>query len=129
MQARRPLVIVPYNPRWPEEFRSIAGELRAVVGDRAERIDHIGSTAVPGLAAKDVIDIQITVASLDASEPLVHALQGLGFVKSPELAQDHLPHGRSEERRVGKECRSRWWPYHEQKNKKSAVEQAKHRPR
>src|SRR5947209_11980699 len=93
MQARRPLVIVPYNPRWPEEFRSIAGELRAVVGDRAERIDHIGSTAVPGLAAKGVIDIQITVASLDASEPLVHAFQGLGYVKSPELAQDHLPHG------------------------------------
>lgn len=95
MQTRQPLRIVPYDPRWPDEFRSLAGELRAVASDQALRIDHIGSTAVPGLAAKDVIDIQITVASLDASTPLVSTLQALGYVKWVGPAMDHLPPGQT----------------------------------
>lgn len=93
MQTRRVLQIAPYDLQWPDEFRSIAGELRAGVGDLALRIDHIGSTAVPGLDAKDVIDIQITVASLDASVPLVNAVHALGYVQWPEPVSDHQPPG------------------------------------
>ncbi|HET8851853.1 MAG TPA: GrpB family protein [Ktedonobacteraceae bacterium] len=59
------IVISPYDPQWPLEFRQLGMPLRAVLGDLALRVDHIGSTSVPGLAAKDVIDVQITVAALD----------------------------------------------------------------
>lgn len=47
--------LVPYDENWPREFARIAGPLRAALGEVALRIDHIGSTSVPGLAAKDVI--------------------------------------------------------------------------
>lgn len=60
-----PILIVPCDERWPGEFRRIGEALRAALGDLALRIDHIGSTAVPGLPAKDVIDVQVTVRSLD----------------------------------------------------------------
>ncbi|MBS1999041.1 MAG: GrpB family protein, partial [Cyanobacteria bacterium SZAS LIN-2] len=55
------ITIVPYNPAWPAQFEQIAAPLAAALGALAIRIDHIGSTAVPGLAAKDRIDIQLTL--------------------------------------------------------------------
>ena len=58
------ITIIPYNPAWRDEFVQIGGILRRGLGELAIRIDHIGSTAVPGLAAKDIIDIQITVGQL-----------------------------------------------------------------
>ncbi|MEZ5039959.1 MAG: GrpB family protein [Saprospiraceae bacterium] len=61
----RPIIVIPYQERWPAEFQRIATDLQQSLGDLALRIDHIGSTSVPGLAAKDVIDIQITVADLN----------------------------------------------------------------
>lgn len=57
--------IVPYQASWTEEFAVIGAEVRAALGDTALAVHHIGSTSVPGLAAKDVIDIQITVAHLN----------------------------------------------------------------
>ena len=62
--------IVPYQDRWPGEFAAIGRRLRSALGDAALRIDHIGSTAVPGLAAKDVIDVQVSVLDLDAAVAL-----------------------------------------------------------
>jgi GrpB-like predicted nucleotidyltransferase (UPF0157 family) len=75
------------------EFRAIGAPLRTTLGDLALRIDHIGSTSVPGVAAKDVIDIQVTVAALDA-ETLARALAPLGYALKPEITRDHLPPGR-----------------------------------
>ncbi len=66
--TRRPVVVTPYQPHWVDEFTRIAKHIRDLVGPAAMRIDHIGSTAVPGLGAKDVIDIQITVSDLDAAD-------------------------------------------------------------
>lgn len=60
----KPVLIIPYQDRWPQEFQAIAHKLQAVLGNTVLRIDHIGSTSVPGLAAKDIIDIQITVEDL-----------------------------------------------------------------
>ena len=65
--AKNLIEIVPYDAGWPEEFRRVGMPLRAALGESALRLDHIGSTAVPGLAAKDVIDLQVTVATLDAA--------------------------------------------------------------
>ncbi len=86
------IAIMPYDTRWPEEFRAIGAPLREAMGDLALRIDHIGSTSVPGLAAKDVIDIQVTVAALDA-ETLAGALAPLGYTLDREIDRDHLPPG------------------------------------
>lgn len=83
--------IVPYKESWPVEFQSIAKDLREGLGDLALRIDHIGSTAVPGLAAKDVIDIQITVAALD--DPLLAAMTALGYSRMERIWHDHRPSG------------------------------------
>ena len=56
--------IVPYDPEWPAAFDAEAHRLRVAFGALAVRIDHNGSTAVPGLAAKPIIDIQVSVARL-----------------------------------------------------------------
>lgn len=88
-----PIEIVPYKPEWVEEFQSLAGRLREGLDGLALRIDHIGSTAVPGLPAKDVIDMQVTVASLEPIEPIREGLQRAGFVLHPAIATDHRPPG------------------------------------
>lgn len=86
------IVIVPYDARWPEEFRRIGGGLREAMGGLALRIDHIGSTAVPKLAAKDVIDVQITVATLDHG-PIAAALAYAGYTLREDVVHDHVPPG------------------------------------
>jgi len=82
--------IEPYHNGWPDEFRSIANALRSELGDLALRIDHIGSTSVKGLAAKDKIDLQVTVADLT---PVVEqAIERAGYVRGKAYA-DHIPPG------------------------------------
>jgi GrpB-like predicted nucleotidyltransferase (UPF0157 family) len=83
--------IVAYKESWPVEFREIAAHLRQGLGSLAVRIDHIGSTAVPGLAAKDVIDLQITAAALD--DRLVAAMNALGYTQPEGVWRDHRPPG------------------------------------
>ena len=84
-------IIVPYKPSWPGEFRALAGELRRALGALALRIDHIGSTAAPGLAGKDIIDIQVTVAELD--EAARSAILSLGYTQKEGVSHDHTPPG------------------------------------
>jgi GrpB-like predicted nucleotidyltransferase (UPF0157 family) len=84
--------IVPYQPSWPLEFAEIGSRLRVALGDRALAIHHIGSTSVPGLDAKDVIDVQMTVLSLN-DEALQSALDTAGFVCREDIARDHSPPG------------------------------------
>jgi len=78
------LEIVPYDPAWPHAFEAEAGRIRAALGPLALRIDHNGSTAVPGLAAKPVIDIQVSVAALQPLTAYGEPLQAIGYV--------HVPH-------------------------------------
>jgi GrpB-like predicted nucleotidyltransferase (UPF0157 family) len=85
--------IVPYDARWPAEFAAIGADLRRALGDLALRIDHIGSTSVPGLAAKDRIDVQLTVADFDSFEPVQAALESLGYTIVPGNTKDHEPPG------------------------------------
>lgn len=79
MPEEEPIILVPYDPAWPEEFREIAAALRSTVGPVAVRIDHVGSTAVPGLDAKPVIDIQLSVRSLEPPEPYARPLEELRY--------------------------------------------------
>ena len=77
-------MIVDYDPGWPAMFEAERARLAVAMGELAIRIDHHGSTAVPGLAAKPIIDIQISVASLEPLTPLVARLTPFGYV--------HVPH-------------------------------------
>jgi GrpB-like predicted nucleotidyltransferase (UPF0157 family) len=81
--------IIPYQIYWRTDFEALAKELRQAMGDLAIRIDHIGSTSVPGLASKDIIDIQISVYNLD--EYCVKRLNSAGFIQSEDTFSDHRP--------------------------------------
>lgn len=75
------IVLMPYNPDWRKRFLSMGQRLRRELGDTAVRVDHIGSTAIPGMTAKPVIDLQVSVPSLvdvDAAGRLA-ALEPLGL--------------------------------------------------
>jgi len=85
------LVIIDYQSRWTGEFQEVGNGLRIVLGDGALRIDHIGSTSVPGLAAKDVIDVQVTVAKLAETDSWPDELLP-GLTRRANSA-DHVPAG------------------------------------
>lgn len=74
------VVIAPYNSEWPEMFYMLGSDLRRALGDTAMRIDHIGSTSVPGLAAKPIIDVQISVAGFEPVDAFRKPLESLGYV-------------------------------------------------
>ena len=87
-RVKAPLRLVAADPTWPDQARRILARLNTACGHRALRIDHIGSTAVPGLDAKDVIDIQITVASLDIADELADHLLGAGYPRAQAITTD-----------------------------------------
>ncbi|MGE2731241.1 dephospho-CoA kinase [Mycolicibacterium vaccae] len=72
--------VVPSDPDWAAQAERILARLRTTCGHRAKRVDHVGSTAVPGLDAKNVIDVQVTVDSLDVADELVEAMLAAGYV-------------------------------------------------
>lgn len=75
-----PITLAAYDPAWPTHFAREAARIREALGDRAVRIEHVGSTSVPGLAAKPIIDILLVVAN-SADEPsYVPALEAAGYV-------------------------------------------------
>ena len=84
------IIITDYQPSWPLEFERIKSDLTNLLGDLALRIDHIGSTSVPGLGAKDVIDIQVTVREL--TPEIETRLAGAGYAIR-EGMRDHVPAG------------------------------------
>ena len=77
------IVIVDYDPGWPERFRHLGARVRAALGPLALRIDHIGSTSVPGLAAKPVLDVQVSVATLEPVAAYLPALEAAGCCWRP----------------------------------------------
>jgi GrpB-like predicted nucleotidyltransferase (UPF0157 family) len=78
--------IVDHDPRWPllaqEELRRVADAL----GDRAVRLEHVGSTSVPGLGAKPIIDMQVSVADIERLDDYVGPLEALGYLFAPDPA-------------------------------------------
>lgn len=77
------IVIAPYDPAWVTSFVAEAERIQESFGAEAERIEHVGSTSVPGLAAKPVIDIQVSVPSLARRELHHQYLRGLGYTHFP----------------------------------------------
>jgi GrpB-like predicted nucleotidyltransferase (UPF0157 family) len=85
------LQISLYAPRWPADFEAERGRIAKVLGDLAIRIEHNGSTAVPGLAAKPIIDIQISVKALQPISRYGEPLAALGYLHVPHADDSFCP--------------------------------------
>ncbi|MEV0765768.1 dephospho-CoA kinase [Nocardia sp. NPDC050435] len=83
------LRLAPADPEWAAQAQRLIARLWVACGAAATRIDHIGSTAVPGLDAKDVLDFQITVADLAAADGLREALAEAGFPRKQDIVADN----------------------------------------
>lgn len=71
--------LVAYDPRWPVLYEQMRARLASALGPTALRIDHVGSTAVPGLAAKPIVDIQVSVPEVDDEGPYRQPIEDQGF--------------------------------------------------
>jgi GrpB-like predicted nucleotidyltransferase (UPF0157 family) len=74
------IVLVEYDPQWPALFEQAAEQIRGALGDAALEIHHVGSTSVPGLEAKPLIDINLVVADTTVEEAYVPKLEAAGYV-------------------------------------------------
>lgn len=88
-----PVVIVEYNPDWPDMFEAEKTRLHGAIGVWAAAIEHIGSTAVPGLAAKPIIDIMVGLNQLADAAFCIERMERLGYTYHPEK-EDELPERR-----------------------------------
>jgi GrpB-like predicted nucleotidyltransferase (UPF0157 family) len=88
--------LADYDPGWPGQYEREAARIRSALGDRVLLLEHIGSTSVPGLAAKPVIDILLVVADPAAENAYVPALEGAGYrlvIREPGWYQHRLLNG------------------------------------
>ncbi len=75
----RVIEIVDYEPAWAEAFAGISRVIKAALGILALRIEHVGSTSVPGLGAKPIIDLDVVIESPRSLPPVAEALEALGY--------------------------------------------------
>ncbi|WP_394940914.1 dephospho-CoA kinase [Psychromicrobium sp. YIM B11713] len=87
-QRNGPAMLFPADPSWPAQAQRLANRILAATGERGIGVDHIGSTAVPGLEAKDVIDLQLRVRSLGVADDLAPTLAAAGFPGLPDISRD-----------------------------------------
>jgi len=104
--------IMEYDPQWAKSFDEIKNALTNALGDLALRVEHVGSTAVPGLAAKPIIDIDVVIDSRDLLPKVIEALSGVGYSREGDLG---IP-GREAFKRSGpdvpRDGPGRSWPAH-----------------
>lgn len=86
---RDPIEVVPYDPVWPTRFEEWRHCLRSSLGAVAVRVEHIGSTAVPGMAAKPVIDIQVSVTDPEEEDSYVPAIESVGVALRSREGEGH----------------------------------------
>lgn len=81
------IVISEYDPQWPAIYKEEVGRILAVAGNTITAVEHIGSTSVPGLGAKPIIDIMAAVAQIDEAMALVEPLSALEYTYLPEYEE------------------------------------------
>src|SRR5262249_31837979 len=87
------ITLAEYDPLWPRLFQREAARIRRLLGDKALRVEHVGSTSVPGLAAKPVIDVLLSVADSACEPDYAPALEAGGYrlkIREPEWNQHRL---------------------------------------
>lgn len=91
-----PVELAEYDPAWPKAFEGQAARVRSALGDRVRLLEHVGSTSVPGLAAKPIIDIVLAVPDSADETSYVPALEGAGYVlriREPEWFEHRVLKG------------------------------------
>jgi GrpB-like predicted nucleotidyltransferase (UPF0157 family) len=91
-----PIRVVEYDPEWPLRFELIAGEIGSALGDSALRIEHVGSTSVPNLPAKPIIDVLLAVADSSNEPGYVPPLESRGYtlhIREPEWYEHRMLKG------------------------------------
>jgi GrpB-like predicted nucleotidyltransferase (UPF0157 family) len=95
-----PILVVPYDSAWPDRFQRECQKIRTALGQQALRIEHVGSTSVPGLPAKPIIDILLVVADSANEVKYATALEGAGFrlhIREPGWHEHRLFKGPEED--------------------------------
>jgi GrpB-like predicted nucleotidyltransferase (UPF0157 family) len=90
------IVIEDYNSAWPSWYEEVASDVRSILGDRIRRLEHVGSTSVPGLAAKPIIDMALTVVDSSDEDAYVAPLEQHGYalrIREPDWYQHRLLKG------------------------------------
>jgi len=90
------IVIAEYDPEWPRWFEQAAERIRAVLGDKVLQLEHVGSTAVPGLPAKPLIDANLVVADTTDEDAYVPPLRAIGYelrVREPDWFEHRMLRG------------------------------------
>ena len=92
--------LVPPDESWPAQAERVASRVTAAAGHWARRVDHIGSTAVPGLAAKDVLDLQVVVHDMDSAGQLADGLAAAGLVRGAGRWWDNAMDGTERDKAI-----------------------------
>ena len=81
----RPVTVTDHNPQWEQNFEAIAAEIRAALGELALAVHHVGSTAVPGMAAKPIIDLDVEIIDYTVFPAVVEKLEQIGYFHEGDL--------------------------------------------
>ncbi|WP_274436616.1 GrpB family protein [Alicyclobacillus sp. ALC3] len=79
------MTVVPYDPDWSRIFELVLNQISPVLSDIASEIEHVGSTSVPGLAAKPIVDVDVAVANRDDVYIAIRRLAGIGYIHEGDL--------------------------------------------
>ena len=112
MANLRTIEIVPYDPRWPAIFAELSRVVAGALGPLALSIEHVGSTSVPGLAAKPIVDMDVVIVSRSLLPDVLRALAPLGYIHRGDLGiagREAFAHERPDVPRDGS---GRVWPAH-----------------
>ena len=88
MMKTKQVIVLPYDEKWAEDFIQIKTEIRQALGDLAVSIEHVGSTAVPGLSAKPIIDMDVVIEDETMLDSVIHALSKIGYEHEGNLGID-----------------------------------------
>ena len=108
----RTIEIIDHDPGWAEAFAAISGAVKAALGPLALRIEHVGSTSVPGLGAKPIIDLDVVIESPALLPPVVEALAALGYSHKGDLGIPGREAFGREGGAVPRDGSERVWPAH-----------------
>jgi len=110
----QPIVIVDYDPEWTAGYKEEASKILGAIGDKVVAVEHIGSTAVPGLGAKPIIDIMLVVGAISDAHKCITPLRCVGV--SPRPSQS--PAGRPQDQLSRKNAfRLQWRHRHRSSNR------------
>lgn len=91
-----PVTLIAYDPSWPRQYAAEAAKIRAALGEAARVLEHVGSTSIPGMSAKPVLDILLAVPQAADEDAYVPALTAQGFrlhLREPDWEQHRLLKG------------------------------------